>query len=189
MKKPPKPFDATAARLHHSEAQSRPHPAERVKRIEARGVLVAQFFFPLTELKPRDRTRKEKAWQAKCDRDKVLSRMVLDYVRWRTLTMRHFALPLGGRPLVRCIRYSSVEPDAFAGWGKVAVDCLQPGGVRKVSRKARHPSGHTVILTRDVPYGGLGIIRNDRPADCEVVEWWEPAKAKAGFCVVEVWTG
>lgn len=97
--------------------------------------------------------------------------------------------PLTGRPLVRCIRYSSVEPDSTAGWGKLPVDCLQPSGVRTVTKTVRHPHGHTVKLSRKKPYKGLGIIASDAPKHTDVVEWWEPAKRGEGFCVVEVWTG
>lgn len=181
--KPAKRFDVVAARLRHSEAQSRPHSVERIRRFEACGRPISIFVFPLDELKPRDRVRKEKAWQAKSDREKVLRRMRLQFVRSESMV-----LPLPGRPIVRCIRYSSVEPDSTAGWGKVAVDCLQPSGVRTVTKTVKHPHGHDVKLSRKVPYEGLGIIRNDRPAECEVVEWWEPAKRGDGFCVVEVWT-
>lgn len=178
-----KRFDIVAARIRHAEAESKQHPIERIKRIEPRGMLIAQFFFALDQLKPRDRTRKEQGWQAKKARDEVLQTMRLqfEYVA--------FPRPLEGRPLVRCIRYSTTEPDAMAGWAKVAVDCLQPGGVRTKKRAVAHPYGHTVSISKQVPFGGLGIIRNDRPSDCEVVEWWEPAKRNQGFCVVEVWTG
>jgi len=86
----------------------------------------------------------------------------------------HYGLeyPLAGRPQVLCFRYSSVEPDALAGWAKIAVDCLQPSGVR-----------------RGKPYEGLGIIASDKPKDAEIIEVWHPAKPGKGFCVIEVWTG
>lgn len=163
------------AKLHHADAQTRPHPMQEGRRIPIRvgayGECAAEFFFPLALLKPRDRLRKELAWQAKHDRDAVLRWMALQ--RSYGVFAHRDSLPLTGcRPLVRCIRYSSTEPDSTAGWGKVAVDCLQPGGLR-----------------RGRPYSGLGIIRSDSPRETDVVEWWEPAPRGKGFCVVEVWKG
>lgn len=74
--------------------------------------------------------------------------------------------PLPGRPQVLCCRLSSAEPDAYADWAKMAVDLLcVPAGRRKE---------------------GIGYLRDDRPRDTEVVQWWEPAKPKAGFVYIEV---
>lgn len=124
----------TAARLWHSEAQSRPHPLEGTRhlpmRTAPRGSLVARFFLRLDEAKPRNRTRKESALQASEDRQKMLANLALQLRMQREL----ICFPISGRPLVLCTRYSSTEPDATAGWGKLAVDCLQPSGERTYTR-------------------------------------------------------
>lgn len=181
-----------AARLWHSEAQSRPHPMQEGRRVriraDASGMLVAQFFFPLAMLKPRDRLRKEQDWQAKRDRDAVLNWMSV--MRGCGVMMHRDLLPLTGcRPLVRCIRYSTTEPDSTAGWGKVAVDCMQPPGIRTYTLSMKHPSGFVMKRKVKARYGGLAIISSDSPRETDVVEWWEPAPRKKGFCVIEVWTG
>lgn len=73
--------------------------------------------------------------------------------------------PLPGRPFVRCVRFSSVEPDKYADWAKLPVD--------RLTAKSR----------------GLGFLRDDRPGDCEIHQGWEHAKNGQGFVLVEVWTG
>lgn len=76
------------------------------------------------------------------------------------------AQPLSGRPQVVCLRLSSTEPDAYSDWAKMAVDALcVPAGRRKE---------------------GLGYLRDDRPKDAEVVQFWEPAKRGEGFVYIEI---
>lgn len=70
--------------------------------------------------------------------------------------------PLPGRPQVLCLRLSSVEPDKYADWAKHAIDRLT------------------------VREGGLGFLRDDRPQDAEIHQWWEPAPAGQGCVVIEV---
>ena len=187
MKSPP--IDMAKARMQHVDAQSRPHPLEGSRpypiRAEARGLLVAQLFLSLDVAQPRNRSRgSRQPWQGALERTRALTALS---AQWRSGSERVF--PLAGRPLVRCIRYSSSEPDTTAGWSKVPVDCLQPSGVRNVSKTVTHPYGHKVQVSRQVPYRGLGIISSDSPRVTDVVEWWEPAKRGEGFVVIEVWTG
>lgn len=68
--------------------------------------------------------------------------------------------PLPGRPQVLCLRLSSVEPDKYADWAKHAIDQLCPQG--------------------------LNFLRDDRPQDAEIHQWWEPAPKGAGCVVIEV---
>lgn len=80
--------------------------------------------------------------------------------------------PLPGRPMVRAIRFSSVEPDATAAWFKTGVDVLLPPRKR----------GSRMVA-------GLGLLRDDRPSALELRSWWERVPRGEGFAVLEVWTG
>lgn len=184
-------FSVAMAAAAHCIAQARPHPLEGKRpyamRVTGRGELVAQFFLPLDLAQPRNRTRGcRQAWQWTTEREQVFMAMM---VQWRASACTAVQLPIEGRPLVRCIRYSSVEPDSTAGWAKVPVDCLQPSGTRTVSKTVTGPFGRKVKLSRQVRYHGLGIIQSDSPRQTDVVESWEPAKRGEGFAVIEVWTG
>jgi len=70
--------------------------------------------------------------------------------------------PLPGRPQVICLRLSSNEPDAYCDWAKAAVDRLT------------------------VNNSGLGFLRDDRPSDAEIIQYWEPAPPKKGCVMIEV---
>ena len=78
---------------------------------------------------------------------------------------RRQSAPLAGRPQVICLRLSSVEPDRFADWAKHAVDRLC------------------------VANSGLGFLRDDRPSDADIHQYWEPAKSGHGAVIIEVRTG
>ncbi len=186
-----RPFDLATARERHADAQLRPHPLEGSRALPIRvpllkrGVLVARFFLPLELAKPRNRTRgNRQAWQWAEERSKVLAALS---AQWRLQGSPKPAA--GSRPIVCCIRYSSHEPDATSGWGKVPVDCLQPGGTRTSTKTVTSPRGEKHVIKRTVQYHGLGLLESDSPAHSEVHEWWEPAKQGEGFCVIEVWSG
>ncbi len=76
-------------------------------------------------------------------------------------TITSLTLPLGGRPQVLCCRFSSVEADKYNDGFKIAVDCLVK----------------------------LGLIQDDAPKFIDLHQHWEPAPPKAGFGIVEVWSG
>ena len=188
-----KPFSREALRDLHWTSQGKPHPlqASRPKPIRTvvphRYELVVAFLLPLELCKPRNRLRKEQAWQAASDRKKVLDELTMQWwVHCNTMGLE--SLPISGRPIVNCIRYSIREPDSTAGWGKLVVDCLQTGGERRITRtiSSRGLKRRVIVVKR---YHGLGLIRSDRPSDCEVSEWWEPAPQGKGGCVFEVWKG
>jgi hypothetical protein len=75
---------------------------------------------------------------------------------------------LSGRPTVRCIRFSSVEPDAFADWAKLPVDCLCAPNKKSPNR--------------------LNIIKDDAPKYAEILQIWRKTKPGKGFCVLEVYS-
>lgn len=141
-----------------------PRRAHQV-RVRPRGTLVQRFVLPLDLCPPQNRTRQGQAWRlAKVKRDLLLVMLVQAGSRR--------AAPLPGRPFVRCVRFSAVEPDRFADWAKMPVDRLVQ-------------SKRTAKRSRD----GLGYLVDDRPSCAEVVQSWEYAPKGAGFALIEVWTG
>ena len=126
--------------------------------------LVATLFLPLTMLEPQNAKRHAPKW--------VLRRKFEDLkttfgVQTRFKDYRHIR-PLEGRPTVLCTRFSSVEPDKYSDGFKWAVDALcVPAGRRT---------------------WGLGYLRDDRPKDAEIVQWWEPAPQRGGFGMIRVFS-
>ena len=100
--------------------------------------------------------------------------------------MRRAPRPLPGRPLVRCLRLSSVEPDEHSAWSKVPVDRLCVG---KRKRPKAVPEAVWAQIEAKAGPVGLGWLRDDSPADIALVTWWEPAPRGEGCVLVEVWTG
>jgi hypothetical protein len=84
---------------------------------------------------------------------------------WAQSGGKRAAEPLAGRPIVRCVRFSSVEPDDNNSHSKVPVDRLT------------------------VKNGGLGHLVDDKPRNMRLATWWEPAPPGNGCVLVEVWTG
>lgn len=132
----------------------------RIVRPRSRGEVVQRFVLPLALCPTTNRTRHTQPGQQARTKLLLLGLMQVQARRFRASS------PLTGRPQVLCCRCSSVEPDAYSDWAKMAVDLLcAPAGRRK---------------------DGLGYLRDDRPADAEVVQWWEPAKPREGFVYIEV---
>jgi hypothetical protein len=133
-----------------SEPPARPH----IVRVAPVGRLVAQFALPLELIQPQNRTRHAQPWKLAKLKSQCKLVMVAQWGRRRSE-------PLPGRPMVRCIRFSSVEPDKYNDGFKIAVDRLVE----------------------------LKFIADDAPSVCDLHQWWEYAPPKNGFGVVEVWTG
>ena len=154
-------FDRFAL-LERAESYLMAPPAlARIVRPEAHGNRVARFVLPLELCKPQNRKRMDQPWAAKKYLDAVAQAMAVQVRPWRS--------PLQGRPHVHCVRFSSVEPDPYSDWAKVAVDVLCAPCKRNTNR--------------------LNIIADDAPRHAEVVQWWEPAPRGDGFVYIEVWTG
>lgn len=135
---------------------------EHIRRPEPTGALKLWVVLPLQLLKTQNRKERLPAWMLAKKAEDL--RHVLG-VQNRYRDHRHTE-PLAGRPLVLCTRFSSVEPDAYSDGFKWVVDALcVPAGRRK---------------------WGLGLLRDDRPKDADVVQWWEPAPQRAGFGLVRV---
>lgn len=140
---------------------SAPPELERIERPRWGGDRVARFVLQLELCKPQNRKRGTPSWAAKKHLDAVTQAMAIQVRPWRAV--------LPGRPQVRCVRFSSTEPDAFSDWAKVAVDVLCAPTKRNANR--------------------LNIIQDDAPKFADVKQWWEPAKQGHGFVYIAVWTG
>lgn len=154
-------FDWRAALQRADEVLSKPPLIARIVRPEPRGALVARFALPLELCPTGNRTRHTMAWMHARDKAQLFARM-LPQMGGR---LRSDAV-LPGRPQVLCLRLSAVEPDRYSDWAKRPVDLLcVPTGRRKK---------------------GFGFLRDDRPSDAEVVQFWEPAKRGEGFVYIEI---
>lgn len=114
------------------------------------------WVLPLDLAPTLNRLAEMKRWQ----RGK-LKAAALGLMRLQSVSEKHALRPLPGRPLVRCVRFSSREPDQDAAWPKVPVDRLTP--------KAQ----------------GLGVIQDDKPAAADIRAEWRRAPPGAGL----VWVG
>ena len=137
-------------------------------RVAGRGSLVHRFVLPLALMPTTNNRFGQKAWALAAMKDRVFRMMHLQHPRIRPE-------PLQGRPLVRLVRFSTTEPDAFADWAKMAVDCLC------VPRQPKRPGGRRKL--------GLGFLQDDAPRFVEIASWWERAKQGEGLVLIEVWTG
>jgi hypothetical protein len=127
------------------------------ERTDGKGRLLYRFVVPLAVAKPTNAARHAQGWMlAKCKK-RAYQLMSLQTTNPQLL---------GGRPFIRCIRFSSVECDAYANHGKIPVDVLMVGDKNR-----------------------LGIIRDDAPRYVEIKEWWEYSKKGYGFELVEVFSG
>lgn len=154
-------FDWRAALYEARALLSIPPPTgHRIVRPEKRGELVHSFTLPLEMCLGTNRTRHSNPGQHAKLKKSLLALLRLESAIYRQRE------PLAGVPQVLCTRFSSVQPDAYADWAKMPIDALcVPQGRRKE---------------------GLGLLRDDRPKDAEIVQWWEPAKRGKGFVYIEV---
>lgn len=136
-----------------------PEPV-RIERPRKRGEFVRDFVLPLDLCLGTNRTRHSRPGQHEDVKKKILGLL-------RTqagMIVARQTLP--GVPQVLCTRFSAVEPDAYADWGKMAVDLLCVPAARR--------------------YDGLGLLRDDRPKDAEIKQWWEQGRRGEGFVYIEV---
>jgi len=141
--------------------QMRDHYAKNRDRLTGFGECVQVFFLPLSMCKRQNTKFGSQGWQAAKDR-----RETLGYMRMQCPSKKK---PLEGRPYVRCLRFSSSEPDKYSDWAKVAIDCLCAPNKQSPHR--------------------IGIIVDDAPKFAEIDQQWREAKPGKGFCVIEIWTG
>lgn len=153
-------FDWRSSLVVARRVLEQPPAQSHIERPERRGSLVQRFALPLSCCPTTNRTRHSRPGQQEKTKKLILAMLQVQARSFRTME------PLPGRPQLLCMRLSSVEPDAFSDWAKMAVDLLcLPSGRRKE---------------------GMGYLLDDRPKDAEVRQWWEPAKRGSGFVYLEV---
>lgn len=151
-------FSFKAALLRAEETLSKPPRWPHTRRVAPVGELVQRFALPLELCPTLNAFAEMPNWKRKKLKDSVGKLMLIQNGG------RRRAKPLTGRPMVRAIRFSSVESDEDAAWMKFPVDRLR---------------------VKD----GLGFIVDDKPASVHRVSWVEYAKRGEGCVVIEVWTG
>ncbi len=142
-----------------AEILKSPPAKAHIVRTAGRGRLVRRFALPLAVCPTTNSTRHAPKGQNARIKADITTLML---VQTQGRTRMH---PLPGRPQLLCIRFSSVEPDAYSDGFKMAIDRLMVGPQR------------------------LGYLRDDRPSDCEIVQRWERAPAGKGFAILEIWSG
>ncbi len=164
----PAPFSVPSALKRADEILAGPC-AGHLPRVAGRGERIARFVLPLELLPPTNRRFHQKAWALGALKEKVFRLMWIQHPSIRKE-------PLPGRPQIRAVRFSTTEPDALADWAKMAIDCLC------VPRPPKKPGGRAKK--------GLGLIRDDAPKFVDIASpWWERARMREGFCLIEVWGG
>ncbi len=160
--------------------------AGRMQRVPGKGTLVQRFVLPLdlckttnallsvmmARPKPGQRAFTPQAQAAALEK-KVFDKMFLQHPRIR-------AEPLPGRPMLRIVRFSSVEFDEAADGMKLPRDLLRmPKPPRWDAKRNRMTKGTK----------GFGFIVDDAQKYVETHRWWEKAPPGKGFGLLEIWTG
>lgn len=156
-------FDWRWALTRAREVLREPPTVARVQRPARLGDIVQRFALPLELCPTTNRTRHSRPGQHEKTKEQLLALMREQCQVFGTRE------PLAGRPQVRCLRLSGTEPDAYSDWAKMAVDMLCVPAARRTE--------------------GLGFLRDDRPKDIELVQWWEPAKRGNGLVYIEIRSG
>ncbi|MGK3995152.1 hypothetical protein [Sorangium sp. So ce1024] len=181
-KPPAKPFDIVAAWATARATLSVPPTHPRVQRREPEGRFVAGWVLPLDMVPGVNSLNGRTGWQKGAARDRVRKEML------RQSSQQRPDAPLAGRPFVRVIRFSSVEPDGDQAFSKLPVDALL---VDKPKRPKGMPKEMWEQIRRSVKPNPkkLGYLVDDKPACIDLFVSWEPAPPGRGCVLVEVWTG
>lgn len=184
-RKGPAEFNIPAALARADEIFAGPC-AGYLPRAPGRGELVQRFVLPLElckttnallsmmQSRPKDPNRRfTPAAQAKALEKKVFDKMWLQHPHVRPE-------PLGGRPMLRIVRFSSVEPDDGADGMKLARDLLRVPVAPSWSNRHRKICGGRK---------GFGFIVDDAPRFVSTARWWEKVPPGKGFGLLEIWTG
>lgn len=161
-KKPRKakaPFIPANALAFADAVLSAPPKLAHIERKPGIGVCVARWVLPLHLCPGVNVLAEMPNWKRAKVKEAALGLM------WMQSGGKRAVEPLPGRPMVRCVRFSSVEPDDNNSHSKVPVDRLT------------------------VRNGGLGYLVDDKPRNMRLATWWEPAPPGRGCVLVEVWTG
>lgn len=162
-----KPSRATLLQFAHNTLAN-PPTRPYIERVSMAGKLVAEFILPLELCEPQNRKTRAAAWVHASKAKRTFEVMAAQLPKPKQ--------PLPGRPQVRCIRFSSVQPDKFNDGCKVAVDRLCCHVPRIVKGKPSHNLK-------------LGLIVDDNPKHADVSQTWEYAPPGKGFVYLAVSTG
>lgn len=184
-KKPAKEFSIPGALALADQVLAGPC-AYHLPRVPGRGVLLQRFVLPLDLCKTtnallsmmQNRPKPGKraftgAMQSKALEQKVYRMMWTQHPNVRNA-------PLTGRPMLRIIRFSSVESDEGADGMKLARDLL------RIPRAPAWSDRHRKICGGRK---GFGFLVDDAPRFVETVRWGEKVKPGQGFGLLEIWTG
>lgn len=149
-----KPFSIVDALAYAERALCAAPARSTVRREPPAGELVCRFALPLKLCPTGNSMRHRPPWMLGDIKNKCL-------VVMRAQMVAFAALPLGGRPQVRCVRFTARRPDRYSDWAKIPVDCLVK----------------------------LGVLTNDDEESINLFQWSEPAKVKDGCVLIEVRTG
>lgn len=179
-KKPAKAFDLEAARATVEAILSAPPAHERVQRRAPEGQLVARWILPL-ELAPGVNSLNGRTgWQKGAARARCIKEMLRQVGNVRP------AAPLSGRPHVRVVRFSSVEPDGDNAFSKLPLDAL-------LVDRPKRPKGMNeqmwALVKPTLKPKKLCYLVDDSPKHIDLFVGWEPAQPGKGCVLVEVWTG
>lgn len=163
-------FNVRAALLLADQILASPPSRRHIVRQPAAGDRLHRFALPLELCETRNLNRFAPKWALASKREAILQMLAIQ--------LRHQlpASPLGGRPIVQCIRFSSRAPDAGADSFKMPIDCLCPPRTRKYKGTLRR-----------IP--GVGLIADDRPERCDVRQRWEYTPSGTGFGLIDVYSG
>jgi hypothetical protein len=176
----PSVFDPSAARRQALQVLAEPPAQPHIVRPEPAGLLVASWVLPLELCPALNALAEMQSWARQRVKKNALAVMLAQS------DGRCAPAPLEGRPIVRALRLSSVEPDRDSGWPKVPVDRLCLG------KRRRPPNLRSdvwrALAPRMAPVG-LGWLRDDRPSALDLRAWWEPAPPGHELVYLELWTG
>lgn len=158
-KVPSPPFNALEALAAADAVLELPPAQPHIQRMPGVGRLVQRFSLPIDLCPTTNSTRGRPGWLLAKYKENLRA-VMLKQTRG---TVR--LAPLNGRPMLRCVRFSSREPDRFSDWAKMAIDRLMVGKKR------------------------LGYLRDDSPTACQIECWWEPIERERGIVLIEIWTG
>lgn len=158
----PKPFDRARCLAFADQTFASPSRWKHVVRIEPRGELVARFVLPLslclTSNVLMQSGKANAGWQLGKLKKQAFEMMFAQYGKVANK-------PLGGRPMVRTVRFTSRRPDRSSDWTKIPLDRLSCGK------------------------NGLGIIADDSEGHIDHVKWAEYSQPGAGFVFIDVHSG
>jgi hypothetical protein len=181
-KVPRKSFDASVAMGFALAALDAP-PPPKVTRAEAVGEFVARWVLPLEDAPTANRLielGRIGQWALAALKKRV-RKLMLDQSGGRRAPV-----PLGGRPHVRFVVFSSGREDYDRSRTKIPIDRLQPGRRKKPKAMPEHLWAR---LKDQLPPVDLNWIRDDTRDAIDLATWQEPAPPGKGCVLVELYRG